>query len=258
MKNIRLISWNVNGIRAVHRKNALNWFYQSKPDILCLQETKAAREQFPPELLELDGYNLYTTSAEKKGYSGVAVFSKMEAADVKHGFGIEKFDNEGRTLICDYGRFVLYNIYFPNGKASKERLKYKMDFYHAFLDHAEKARKKGKNIVICGDVNTAHRAIDLARPKENEKTSGFLPEERAWIDKLIDRGYIDTLRMFNDKPGQYTWWDLKSRARAPFPSNLRSRCAGRGARAQSRRGEWRCRREAVSRLKLFFRRPDAR
>jgi len=213
MKKIRLVSWNVNGIRAVHRKNALDWFYKDKPEILCVQEIKAMREQFPKELLEPDGYNLYTTSAERKGYSGVAVFSKSAANDVRHGLGIDRFDSEGRTLICDFGGFVLYNIYFPNGKASKERLKYKMDFYDAFLDHAEKSRKAGKNIIICGDVNTAHKEIDLARPKENEKASGFLPEERAWIDKLIDRGYLDTLRMFNDKPEQYTWWDMKTRAR---------------------------------------------
>ena len=213
MKKLRLVSWNVNGIRAVHRKEALDWFYKDKPDILCVQEIKAMREQFPKELLEVDGYHLYTTSAERKGYSGVAVYSRIEANDVRHGLGINKFDGEGRTLICEFDNFTLYNIYFPNGKASKERLKYKMDFYDAFLKHAEKTKKAGKNIVVCGDVNTAHKEIDLARPKENEKTSGFLPEERAWIDKFLGRGYIDTFREFNDKPEQYTWWDMKTRAR---------------------------------------------
>ncbi len=213
MKKVRLVSWNVNGIRAVHRKNALDWFFREKPFMLCLQETKAMPEQFPKEVQELGGYHIYSTSAERKGYSGVALFSRQKPVNVKHGLGVKKFDAEGRTLIAEFDDFVLYNIYFPNGKASKERLQYKMDFYDAFLKHADKQKKSGKNIIICGDVNTAHKEIDLARPKENEKTSGFLPEERAWIDKLIDHGYIDTLRMFNDKPEQYTWWDMKTRAR---------------------------------------------
>ncbi|MEW5925400.1 MAG: exodeoxyribonuclease III [Candidatus Zixiibacteriota bacterium] len=213
MKKIRLVSWNVNGIRAVYRKDGFDWFFDEKPHILCLQETKATREQYPSDLANLDGYHLYSSSAEKKGYSGVAVFSQLKPREVQYGLGIERFDSEGRTLICDYDKFLLYNIYFPNGKASKERLAYKMDFYEAFLEHAETMKRAGRNIIICGDVNTAHKAIDLAHPKENEKTSGFLPEERAWIDKLTEYGYLDTLRMFNDQPGLYTWWDVKSRAR---------------------------------------------
>ena len=213
MKKIRLVSWNVNGIRAVHRKNAFDWFFEEKPQILCIQETKATPEQYPSELADLDGYNMYSSSAEKKGYSGVAVFSQLKPREVQHGFGIGKFDSEGRILILDYDKFLLYNIYFPNGKASKERLAYKMEFYEAFLDHAEGMKKAGRDIIVCGDVNTAHKEIDLARPKENEKTSGFLPEERAWIDKLIEHGYIDTLRLFNDQPELYTWWDMKTRAR---------------------------------------------
>ncbi|PKK85049.1 MAG: exodeoxyribonuclease III [candidate division Zixibacteria bacterium HGW-Zixibacteria-1] len=213
MKVIRLVSWNVNGIRAVQRKNGFDWFFEARPHILCLQETKATAEQFPSELTESDGYHNYSSAAEKKGYSGVAVFSQLKPRNVQHGFGIARFDTEGRILICDYGKFLLYNIYFPNGKASKERLKYKLEFYDAFLDHAETMKKAGKDIIVCGDVNTAHKEIDLAHPKENEKTSGFLPEERAWLDKLIKHRYIDTLRMFNDQPGQYTWWDVKSRAR---------------------------------------------
>jgi exodeoxyribonuclease-3 len=213
MSTIKLISWNVNGIRAVHKKNALDWFYKQKPEILCIQETKAQKEQLPEALITIDGYHTYFASAEKKGYSGVALYSSIKPNDIKSGFGIKKFDSEGRILIADYDSFVLFNIYFPNGKQSKERLKYKLDFYEAFLDYADKLKGDGKNIVICGDVNTAHKEIDLARPKENEKVSGFLPEERAWIDKFLGHGYIDTFRLFNDKPGQYTWWDLKTRAR---------------------------------------------
>jgi exodeoxyribonuclease-3 len=129
------------------------------------------------------------------------------------GFGIPRFDQEGRTLITDYGPFILFNVYFPNGKMSKERLSYKMDFYDAFLEYIHSLKKKGKRLIVCGDVNTAHKEIDLARPRENRKTSGFLPEERAWIDKLIAHGFVDTFRMFEKDGGHYTWWDYKSHAR---------------------------------------------
>ncbi|WP_406658338.1 exodeoxyribonuclease III [Methanolobus sp. ZRKC2] len=213
MKKIRIISWNVNGIRAVQKKGFLEWLKKEQPDILCIQETKAQREQLNSELLEVEGYNSYFASAEKKGYSGVAIYSKLEPENIKCGFGIEKFDREGRTQIVDYGDFVLFNIYFPNGKASKERLEYKMEFYDAFLEYADTLKGRGKKLVICGDVNTAHKEIDLARPKENEKISGFLPEEREWIDKLLSHGYVDTFRHFHKGPEQYTWWSMRTRAR---------------------------------------------
>lgn len=213
MQTIKLLSWNVNGIRAVHKKRALDWFFDDRPDILCLQETKAHEDQLPDELTKIEGYNTYYVSAERKGYSGVALFTVPEPVSIKQGFGSKKFDNEGRILIADYKKFVLFNIYFPNGKQSKERLEYKLEFYDAFLKYADKLKDAGRHIVVCGDVNTAHKEIDLARPRENEKISGFLPEERAWIDKLLDHGYIDTFRMFNDQPDQYTWWDMKTRAR---------------------------------------------
>ena len=213
MDNIRIISWNVNGIRAVHKKGFLDWFNEERPDILCIQETKANRDQLPSELLEIDGYHNYFASAQKKGYSGVALYTKKEPIDIKCGFGIEKFDIEGRVQIADYGDFVLFNIYFPNGKASDERLEYKMEFYDAFLEYANTLRSKGKKLIICGDVNTAHKEIDLARPKENEKISGFLPQERAWIDKLLSKGYVDTLRMYNSEPENYTWWSMRTKAR---------------------------------------------
>ncbi len=213
MSTIKILSWNVNGIRAVHKKKAFDWFYERKPEILCMQETKAMEEQLPKDLTTVEGYEHYFISAERKGYSGVGMYSSIEPVDVKGGFGVARFDSEGRSMIADFGKFVLFNIYFPNGKMNKERLKYKMDFYDTFLDYANKLKDDGKNIVICGDVNTAHKEIDLARPKENEKTSGFLPEERAWIDKLLDNGYLDTFRMFHDEPDQYTWWDMKTRAR---------------------------------------------
>ena len=210
---MRLLSWNVNGIRAVDKKGFFNWFKKEKPDILCLQEIKALPEQFPPYLRNTPGYYVYINPGERKGYSGVATYSKIKPKNIKNGFGIEKFDREGRILITEYPEFMLFNIYFPNGKKNQERLDYKLDFYDTFLAYADNQKAEGKNIVVCGDFNTAHKEIDLARPKENEKTSGFLPVERAWIDTFIDHGYVDTFRYFNKEPNQYTWWDMKTRAR---------------------------------------------
>ena len=213
MSTVRALSWNVNGIRAVHKKGFLDWFHEVRPDILCLQETKAAEEQLPPELREMEEHHSYFSSAARKGYSGVALYTKAEPVSVAPGFGVEAFDSEGRTLMADYGHFVLLNVYFPNGKASPERLQYKMDFYDAFLKFLDTLQAEGRNVVVCGDVNTAHKEIDIARPKENSKISGFLPKERAWMDELVAHGYVDTFRMFNDEPGQYTWWDQVTRAR---------------------------------------------
>ncbi|MCB9259119.1 MAG: exodeoxyribonuclease III [Ignavibacteriales bacterium] len=213
MKTLKLISWNVNGIRAVAKKGFHEWFAAEAPDILCLQETKAWEEQLDESLTNIDGYTSYFNEANKKGYSGVVIYTKEKPLSVQKGFGVEEFDTEGRTLIAEYKNFVLYNIYYPNGKARADRLKYKLDFYEVFQKHAEELLKKGKKIIICGDVNTAHKEIDLARPKENSKISGFLPEEREWIDRFLEAGFIDTLRMFNDQPEVYTWWDQISRAR---------------------------------------------
>ncbi len=210
---MKIISWNVNGIRAADRKGLFEWIKKEAPDILCLQEIKAQPEQVSPHLRNMPGYNIFLNSAERKGYSGVATFTKEKPTDVKKGFGIEKFDNEGRTLITEFPSFTLFNIYFPNGKKNQERLDYKLDFYDTFLGYADNLMAIGKNIVVCGDFNTAHKEIDLARPKENEKFSGFLPIERAWIDTFTDHEYVDTFRHFNKEPEQYTWWDLKSRAR---------------------------------------------
>ena len=210
---MRIISWNVNGIRAAHKKGFLEWLDQESPDIMCVQETKASEDQLPDALKEIPGYTSYFISAEKKGYSGVAVFTKAKPEQVTSSFPAESFSKEGRVLAVDYGEFVLLNVYFPNGKSSAERLQYKMDFYDDFLDYADGIKNSGKHVVICGDVNTAHKEIDLARPKANEGTSGFLPIERAWIDKLLEHGYVDTLRLFNQEPDQYTYWDMITRAR---------------------------------------------
>ncbi len=211
--NSKLLCWNVNGIRAIYKKGFYDWFIKENADIICIQETKASEDQFPKELIKTDSYHTYFSTARKKGYSGVALFSKIKPLKVETGFGIERFDTEGRIIIAYYDSFVLYNIYFPNGKQSGERLQYKMDFYDAFLNHAEALRKKGNGIIMCGDVNTAHTEIDLARPKENENVSGFLPQERAWIDAFIEKGYADTLRLFVKEGGHYSWWDYKTKAR---------------------------------------------
>lgn len=213
MKELRLLSWNVNGIRSVKNKGFLDWFYNDSPDMLCLQETKAQPDQLDADLKEPKDYHVYWNYPERKGYGGVALYTRERPLEVRYGFGDTDFDLEGRVIIAEYPEFTMMNIYFPNGKMGPERLNYKMTFYDVFLDYADSLKADGKKLVICGDVNTAHKEIDLARPKENSKISGFLPEERAWIDKFVDHGYIDTFRQFNKEPGQYSWWDFKSRAR---------------------------------------------
>lgn len=210
---MRIVSWNVNGLRAIMKKGFIEWIEDFDPEILCLQETKLQDDQIPPEINALNEYVRYYSFAERKGYSGVAVFSKKKPEKVETKFGIERFDNEGRNLIIHYKEFTLINIYYPNGQMSHERLDYKMAFYDAFLDFANSLIQKGKKLIICGDFNTAHHEIDLARPKENENRSGFLPIERTWMDKFVKSGYIDTFRMFVKESGHYSWWDYKTRAR---------------------------------------------
>ena len=214
MRELLLLSWNVNGIRAIQRKGFLDWFSDQNLDILCLQETKAQPEQLSSDLINVKGYHSYWNYPERKGYSGVAIYTREEPQNIDFSFESTGLDMEGRALIADYHNFTLMNIYFPNGKRDQERLDYKMAFYDDFLEYADKLRAAGKKLVICGDVNTAHKEIDLARPRENSKVSGFLPIEREWIDKFVDHGYVDTFRRFNREPGQYSWWDMKSGARA--------------------------------------------
>jgi exodeoxyribonuclease-3 len=213
MKEAKILCWNVNGIRAAQRSGFLEWLCRESPDILCVQETKANPGQLGEDLGKPRGYHVYWNYPERKGYGGVATFTREKPSRVEYGFGIQRFDVEGRVIISEYSDFILFNLYFPNGKRDETRLKYKMDFYEAFFDFVEPLRQEGKKLIICGDFNTAHKEIDLARPKENEKISGFLPIERAWMDKLTTHGYVDAFRYFNKEPNQYTWWDLKSRAR---------------------------------------------
>jgi exodeoxyribonuclease-3 len=209
----KIVSWNVNGIRAIYRKTKYEWFKEYNPDIICIQETKAHPEQLSNPQKRIEGYHSYFESAQRKGYSGVMVFTKDEPKEIIHGLGQKEFDEEGRTLELIYDDFILFNVYFPNGKASKKRLDFKMTFYDAFLKKTKALVKKGENVIVCGDVNTAHKEIDLARPKENSDTSGFLPIEREWIDRFLEAGFKDSLRMFHDEPELYTWWDYKTRAR---------------------------------------------
>lgn len=211
---MKLLSWNVNGLRAVHRKG--NWadIFEHDPDILGIQETKCSVEQLPPEVGNMPGYHAYFVSpTDKKGYSGVALYTKVEPRKVEYGMGISQFDNEGRIIVAHFKDFVLLNVYFPNGGQGPHRIAYKLEFYDAFLSFIEQLRKDGKPIIFMGDVNTAHEPIDLARPKENETNTGFLPEERAWIDEVVALGYIDTFRHLNPEKVAYSYWDLFTRAR---------------------------------------------
>jgi exodeoxyribonuclease-3 len=211
--SIEIISWNVNGIRAVGNKEALRWIDERQTDILCLQEIKAQESQIPDDLFEKQYTQRIVNSAEKKGYSGTATFSMLECDYSSTCRDIDTL-NEGRIIETHYDDIVLFNVYFPNGQKDDERLDIKMKFYDDFLTHCEKLRDDGKSIVICGDVNTAHKEIDLKNPKANSKTSGFLPIERAWIDKLIEHGYVDTFRYVNgDELDRYSWWSYRAGAR---------------------------------------------
>jgi len=211
---MKLISWNVNGIRAASAKGYSEWFKKYNPDILCVQETKAQIDQLEESLANPDGYYSFWNSADKKGYSGTATFSRIEPRTVKPDMDNENFDGEGRVILTEFDEFMLYNIYFPNGKRDLSRVDYKLKFSDKVLELCEEHKKHGKKIIICGDFNTAHKEIDLKNAKSNQKNTGFLPEERAWIDKFISHGYVDTFRNFNKEPGNYTWWSYMFNARA--------------------------------------------
>jgi exodeoxyribonuclease-3 len=210
-----VMSWNVNGIRAIQKRGFLDWVEEAQPNVLALQETKVNDDTLPETLRDIPGYESHFSYAStRRGCSGVAVYSRIGVVSAEPSFGVPEWDDEGRHLLIDFGDFILANVYFPNGRASADRLDYKMRYYAEFLKFAGKTIADGKNLVICGDYNTAHREIDLARPRENSKTSGFLPEERAWMDSLVDAGFVDTFRLFNDSPEQYSWWSQRSGARS--------------------------------------------
>ncbi len=211
---MKIITWNVNGIRAVAQKGLFEWLAREDPDILCLQETKAHPGQLDPSLLSPPGYQTHWASAQKKGYSGVALFLKASPLEVKGGLGVKDFDGEGRTLITEYEDFILFNGYYPNGQHDLGRVGFKLKYSDTVLTAAKALQKKKKKpVILAGDFNTAHREIDLARPKENEGNTGFLPEERAWIDKLLLNGFVDIFREFQPGPHHYTWWSYRAGAR---------------------------------------------
>ncbi|MBL7685276.1 MAG: exodeoxyribonuclease III [Deltaproteobacteria bacterium] len=211
---MKLISWNVNGIRACAKKGFLQWLEKESPEILALQETKAHPDQLEKELLAPLGYQTFWASAKKKGYSGVALFIKTKFIDVKVGLDIEEFDSEGRTLIAEFPDFFFLNGYFPNGQPDLGRVPYKLRYSDAMMEKALDLRNKFKKpVIICGDYNTAHQEVDLARPKENKENTGFLPIERAWVDKHIQQGFIDIFRQFQQGNGHYSWWSYRANAR---------------------------------------------
>lgn len=220
---MNIICWNVNGLRANVKKGSFDWFLNTSPDFFCLQETKVHPEQLEEGIRNpLGYYSYFDHSKAKKGYSGVAIYTKIKPDNVDYAMGNEELDQEGRFLALYYEKkgligkkFILITCYFPNGGGGPDRLAYKMRFYAEFLKYINKKKNDGYEIIFCGDVNTAHNEIDLARPKENEKNTGFLPEERAWIDEVIQNGYTDIFRKLNpDKKDIYTWWDMKTFARS--------------------------------------------
>ena len=210
---MKLISWNVNGLRAVAKKGFHQFLDEHSPDVLGIQEIKSHEDQLPEELINTEPYQTFFNPAERKGYSGTGIYTKVQPKEVKTGFGIPEFDCEGRVQEVHFDDFIFFNIYFPNGKRDEERLRYKLDFYDSALEYFNNLVMQGKKLIIAGDYNTAHHPIDLARPKQNEDVSGFLPIERAWLDKMQQNGYSDCYRMFNTDPDNYTWWSYRAGAR---------------------------------------------
>ncbi|MDL2207219.1 exodeoxyribonuclease III [Desulfovibrio sp. OttesenSCG-928-M16] len=212
--NMHLYSWNVNGFRALLNGGHWGWFDKANADVVGLQEVKAELAQVPEEARQPQGYHAaWFAAAKKKGYSGVATFSRIQPLAVNFDLPDPAFQGEGRLIHLELPQFHFFNVYFPNGQMNEERLNYKLGYYDAFLAHAEELRKT-KPIVVCGDFNTAHQPLDLARPKENEGTSGFLPIERAWLDRFVAAGYVDSFRkVHGNLPDMYTWWSFRSRAR---------------------------------------------
>jgi len=210
---MRIISWNVNGIRAIEKRGFFEWLKNENPDILCLNETKAEPGQLAPHFLKPAGYSSFWASAKKRGYSGVAIYTKEQPLDVRYS-GKPEFDDEGRVLIAEYKNFTLIAAYFPNSQDERKRLDYKLAFNDFMLKLCNSIVKKGKHFLLCGDYNVAHTPIDIARPKTNENSPGYLPEERAWMDKFLAAGFVDTFRHFHPgEPNHYTWWSYMGQAR---------------------------------------------
>ena len=211
MKRLRIFSWNLNGIRAAVKNGFLTWLEQEQPDIVLLQEVRCAQADLNEAWLAPFGYSSYWHPAEKKGYSGVAIYTRLpvDSAEVIYGLGDEMFDCEGRFLALTTNNMLIASAYFPNSQRDTLRLPYKLDFCKTLLNFLEQKRKDGFDVVVGGDFNIAHTALDLANPKQNEKNAGYLPEERAWMTEFIASGYVDTFRMFEKGGGHYTWWSQR-------------------------------------------------
>jgi len=212
---MKIVTWNVNGVRAALNKGAGKWWNSQELDVLCLQEIKAMPEQLTEaQLKHFDGFESIWNPATRKGYSGVATFTKMQPTEIRLGLSDERFDSEGRVIQTRLDDFVLFNIYFPNGQRGHERLQYKLDFYAHLLELCDQMHAAGESIILTGDFNTAHQPIDLKNPTQNTKTSGFMPIERAWIDKYLENGFVDIYRTLYPEREEYTWWTYRVNARA--------------------------------------------
>ncbi len=210
---MKIITYNVNGIRAAMSKGWLDWVKTVNPDIICIQELKAQAEQLPLIEFEEAGYTCYYETAQKKGYSGVAILSKQLPDKVKNGIGIPKYDFEGRFIRADYGDISVISVYHPSGSSGDERQDFKMIWLNDFQNYINELKKERPNLIIAGDYNICHKAIDIHDPVRNANSSGFLPEERDWIDGFIKSGFVDSFRAFNQQPHQYTWWSFRTKAR---------------------------------------------
>ncbi len=210
---MRICTWNINGIRAALGKGIKEWVLAQNLDVICFQEIKGRPDQLTDAQKDFPGYTWAWNPAERPGYSGVATLFRSPPVEVQLGLGVEKFDVEGRVLRSRHENFLLYNNYFPNGQRGQDRVDYKLDFYSHLLDACDELHAKGENIIITGDFNTAHMPIDLKNPTENQKTSGFLPEEREWVEKFLQKGFVDVYRKKYPEREQYTWWTYRFAAR---------------------------------------------
>ncbi len=211
---MKIITYNVNGLRAAVTKGLINWIQEEQPDVVCIQETKLQPDQFPAEVFTEAGYKAYLFSAQKKGYSGVAILTKREPDHIEYGMGIEKYDNEGRFIRADYGDLSIVSVYHPSGTSGDERQDFKMEWLEDFQRYVEELKKSRPNLILCGDYNICHEPIDIHDPKGNAKNSGFLPEEREWMSRFLNAGYIDTFRYLHPDKQQYTWWSYRFNSRA--------------------------------------------
>lgn len=213
LSEVKILTYNVNGIRAALNKGLAEWLAEENADILCMQEIKATAAQIPQELFEQMGYHCYWAPAEKKGYSGVGVLTRQKPIAYHVGMGIDRYDQEGRVQKLIFSDFTLLNTYFPSGTTGQERQNFKMEFLADFSQYTQTLQAEGQQLVICGDVNICHKEIDIHNPVSNKNTSGFLPEERTWVTEFLSTGFLDAFRLFHETPHRYTWWTYRAGAR---------------------------------------------